>query len=112
MSMCVVMFVILYMRMCMFVRMRMFGMMRFMEMHIIAFLLFAVNRDGKPGAGDAAAHCRFPPELHAFQSKRIHPRRKCIRIGQQFGKGSGQHIARRAHSAFNVQQFHDFLRCD
>ena len=105
------MFMLMFMVMSMFVRMLMvmvvmfMGMMRF---RISRFFLLSVHRYPHMGSGDSAFDSRLGRHLHPRQPDGIHPVNESLPVLCQLQQCSGQHIARRAHAAFQIQCFHRF----
>ena len=76
------------------------------EVHVAAFFLLAVHGDGDVGAGDPALDTGGGGDPHPRQAQGVDPAEEALRIGVKFQQGRGQHVASRAHVAFQIQGFH------
>ena len=70
-----------------------------------AFLL-SMNDDADVRPLHATFDGRLAIDVHAWKSQHIDSIQKSSRIGMQFQQRGHQHIARRAHIAFNIECFH------
>ena len=76
------------------------------EVYVAAFFLLAVHGDGDVGAGDPALDTGSGGDSHPRQAQGVDPAEEALRIGVEFQQGRGQHVASRAHVAFQIQRFH------
>ena len=76
------------------------------EVHVADFFLLAVHGDGDVGAGDPALDTGSGGDSHPRQAQGIDPAEEALRVGVEFQQGGGQHVASRAHVAFQIQRFH------
>ena len=67
---------------------------------------FAVDFHGDMRAGDPAFYGSGFLVNHAGNIQSVQFLKERVRIGHQFKKRCGQHIARGAHTAFDVECFH------
>ena len=87
-------------------------MMVFVVMPVIVVvvrLLEAVHGDGDVRAGDAELLRRLPGEAHAGQAQAVHAVDEGLGVGEQLAEGGHQHVARRAHGAFEVERLHGWI---
>ena len=90
--------------MLMFVLMRVV-MRMVMPVRVQGFFLLPVDRYLHMGAGDAALDGLLGLHPNAGNLERVHFVKKSLPVGDQFQQGGHQHIARRAHGAFQIQGF-------
>ena len=64
---------------------------------IVRDFLLAVDTDGEMGRGDAAAGDRFADEFDARDVKGVQFRKHGLRVGLEFEKCGGEHVACGAH---------------
>ena len=76
------------------------------EVYVAAFFLLAVHGDGDVGAGDPAFDTGGGGDPHPRQAQGVDPAEEALRVGVEFQQGRGQHVASRAHVAFQIQGFH------
>ena len=76
------------------------------EVYVAAFFLLAVHGDGDVGAGDPALDTGGGGDPHPRQAQGVDPAEEALRVGVEFQQGRGQHVASRAHVAFQIQRFH------
>ena len=74
--------------------------------HVAGFLLRSAHGHLHPGARDAAGPGGQGGEGHPGQAQGIHGADKGRLVGQQLVEGGHEHIARRAHIALKIQNFH------
>ena len=89
--------------------MLMIVMMRRLMADIVGMLLFAIHGDDHVGAGDAALLGALARETDAGQPKPVHPLDEGVGIGDEFQQRGHEHIARRAHIAFEIQRLHSAI---
>ena len=94
------MVMLVHMAMVMVVHMRMAGAA------VDALLLLAVHGHRQVRAADAALLRRLPAERHPRNAQPVQLLYEGIGVGQQLEQRAGQHIARRAHAAVQIQYFH------
>ena len=73
-----------------------------MEGHILALLLFSVNRDGHMSALDAALFSGLGRKFHTGDFQIVHPPDKTFRIGVEFQQRRREHITRSTHITFQI----------
>jgi hypothetical protein len=106
--MIMVMYVVVIMIMVMYVVVIMMMFMGMMLFRISGFFLFPVHCHPHMGSGDSAFDGRLGRHLHPRQPDGIHPVNESLPVLCQLQQCRGQHIARRAHAAFQIQCFHRF----
>ena len=109
MVMIVVMLVIVIMMMVMVMMMIVIVfmvMLMLVFMRVTGFLLHTVHGNRDMGAGDAALDGRLRGDGNAGQAQGIHFVNERLFVSGKLQQGGGQHIARGAHGAFQVQCFH------
>ncbi len=75
---------------------------------VVLKLLEPVDRDGEMRARDAALYAFLPLDAHAGDAEGVDLIQKLFRLGlgQKLQKRRGEHIARRAHAAVQIQNPH------
>ena len=77
-----------------------------MRMNVLGFFLFAVHGHLHVGARNAALDSLLRFHMHAGQAQAVHFFNESLFVGNQFQQRRHQHIARRAHGAFQIEGFH------
>ena len=76
--------------------------------NVYALLLRPVNSDRNMGTGDPAADRGLQRHMHPGKAQGIHLLHEGLPVGDQLQQRRHQHIASRAHVAFQIQSFHRF----
>jgi hypothetical protein len=98
----VIMVVMMFMRMIMVMIVMVFMVM---VMNVLGFFLLAVHGHLHVGARNAALDGLLRFHMHAGQAQAVHFFNESLFVGNQFQQRRHQHIARRAHGAFQIQGF-------
>ena len=72
-------------------------MIMVMMVVVVRDFFLAVDTDGEMGRGDAAAGDRFADEFDARDVKGVQFRKHGLRVGLEFEKCGGEHVACGAH---------------